>query len=76
MAWQLFYTKQVQKDAKKLAGSSLKKQAQHLLVFLNKTHSLRLRAMKYLLMICKERIHGELISSIALFTKCLKMKVR
>ncbi|MGC9387217.1 MAG: Txe/YoeB family addiction module toxin [Hydrogenovibrio sp.] len=31
MAWQLVYTIQAQKDAKKLTGSGLKKQAQHLL---------------------------------------------
>ncbi|WP_200770601.1 hypothetical protein [Thiomicrospira sp. ALE5] len=29
MAWQRVYTKQAQKDAKKLAGSGLKKQAIH-----------------------------------------------
>ncbi|UQB42221.1 Txe/YoeB family addiction module toxin [Thiomicrospira microaerophila] len=34
MAWQLVYTKQAQKDAKKLAGSGLKKQAQQLLALL------------------------------------------
>ena len=34
MAWQLVYTKQAQKDAKKLAGSGLKKQTQQLLTLL------------------------------------------
>ena len=31
MSWQLVYTKQAQKDAKKLAASNLKKKAQKLL---------------------------------------------
>ena len=31
MSWQLIYTKQAQKDAKKLAASNLKKKAQKLL---------------------------------------------
>ncbi|WP_127471154.1 Txe/YoeB family addiction module toxin [Thiomicrorhabdus aquaedulcis] len=34
MVWQLVYTKQAQKDAKKLAGSGLKNQAQQLLALL------------------------------------------
>lgn len=34
MSWELFYTKQAQKDAKKLAAAGLKKKAQQLLEIL------------------------------------------
>ncbi len=36
MSWQLLYTKQAQKDARKLASSGLKPQAERLLVLLAK----------------------------------------
>ncbi|MBN3943148.1 MAG: Txe/YoeB family addiction module toxin [Nostoc sp. NMS9] len=36
MSWRLVYTKQVQKDAKKLASSNLKEKAEELLVVLKK----------------------------------------
>jgi toxin YoeB len=34
MSWQLVYTKQAQKDAKKLASSNLKEKAEELLVII------------------------------------------
>ena len=36
MSWQLFYTKQAQKDAKKLAASKLKKKAKAILEIIEK----------------------------------------
>ncbi len=36
MSWELFYTKQAQKDAKKLAASKLKKKAQAILEVIEK----------------------------------------
>ena len=36
MSWELFYTKQAQKDAKKLASSNLRAQAERLLEILKK----------------------------------------
>ncbi len=36
MSWELVYTKQAQKDAKKLSGSSLKNKAQELLKIIEK----------------------------------------
>ena len=36
MTWQLYYTKQAQKDAKKLASSNLRPQAERLLEILKK----------------------------------------
>lgn len=36
MSWELFYTKQAQKDAKKLASSNLRAQAERLLEILRK----------------------------------------
>lgn len=36
MTWKLVYTKQAQKDAKKLAASGLKEKAQHLLDLIKK----------------------------------------
>lgn len=35
--WELYFTKQSQKDAKKLASSGLKKKAQELLYYYKKT---------------------------------------
>lgn len=36
MSWELYFTKQAQKDAKKLASSNLRAQAEHLLEVLKK----------------------------------------
>jgi len=72
VTWKLVYTKQAQKDAKKLASSGLKPKAQELLALIaedpTKSH-LRLRSSSVILL---GPIHAVSTFSVAWCTKCSK----
>jgi hypothetical protein len=69
VSWRLVYTKQAQKDAKKLAAAGLKKKAQAIIDILQKNPFQTLLHMKNLSAICQASIPGESTSSTGWFIR-------
>jgi len=70
VTWELVYTKQAQKDAKKLASSGLKNKAKLLLDIIQKDPY-----QKSWLAICQALIHAASIFSIGLYIKYTKKNI-
>lgn len=73
MTGTLVYTKQAQKDAKKLASSGLKPKAQELLALIAEDPYRKSNRLKNSLGILPEPIRAGSISSIGWFIKCSKV---
>ena len=72
MTWTLVYTKQAQKDAKKLASSGLKPKAQELLALITEDPYRKPPPFEKLIGISRGPIHAASIFSIVWFTKYWK----
>ena len=72
MTWKLVYTKQAQKDARKLASSGLKPKAQELLTLIGEDPFRRPPPFEKLIGDLSGRTRGVSTSSTVWFIRCLK----